>query len=86
MNSQKKSNIELAIIRRTIAVRKEKGLSQNNVAKMLDLTRGFIGQVESINSSSVYSLDHLNRLALKLNCSLHDFVPKDPIIDSDSAG
>lgn len=57
----------------------EKGFSQDDVALFLDLSRGFVGQIESPNSPSKYNLNHLNKLALEFQCSPKDFIPKQPV-------
>jgi len=44
----------------------------------LETTRGFIGQVESPNHSSKYNFNHINKLAVELNCSPKDFLPDFP--------
>ncbi|MBS1533275.1 MAG: helix-turn-helix transcriptional regulator [Bacteroidetes bacterium] len=76
-----KTKFELAVVNHVIQARKAKGLSQNDIAKILKLSRGFIGQVESPNSPSVYSLNHLNKLAYELQCSIRDFIPSSSIGD-----
>lgn len=79
MKDSKKSKFEIAVIKNVVGKRKEKGLSQSDLAIMLQLTRGFIGQVESPSNPSTYSLNQLNLLAYKFDCSLHDFIPSNPI-------
>ncbi|MBS1779718.1 MAG: helix-turn-helix transcriptional regulator [Bacteroidetes bacterium] len=83
MASPKKTKFEMAVINKIAEVRREQGLSQDDLALFLDVTRGFIGQVESPNSPSTYSLNQINRLAYKLGCSLHDILPKSPIEEKD---
>jgi len=41
----------------------EKGISQKELAFMLDLSIGFIGDVESTKSRAKYNLNHINKLA-----------------------
>ena len=74
-----KSKFELAVIDAVTKVRIEKGYTQDDLAEILDVTRGFIGQVESPNFDSKYNLDHINRLANAMNCSPRDFLPEKPI-------
>jgi transcriptional regulator with XRE-family HTH domain len=81
MSKAQKSRFEKAVADRVADLRRQRGLSQDAIATMLEVTRGFIGQVESPNSPSSYSLDHLNRLAFELNCSLHDLLPKHAIAE-----
>lgn len=53
--------------------------SQTDIAEILSVTRGYIGQIEMDSSPSMYSFDHLNELAKYLDCSLKDFMPKKPL-------
>ena len=45
----------------------------------LNVSTGFIGQVESPNYPAHYNLRHLNELAKVLNCTLYDLLPKNPL-------
>lgn len=82
MATSKKSRFEIAVISKIAELRREKGFSQDDLALFLDVTRGFIGQVESHNSPSTYSLNQINRLAYKLECSINDIMPSTPIEES----
>lgn len=75
----RKTKFEMAVISRIAELRREKGLSQDDIAMFLDVSRGFIGQIESMNSPSTYSLNQINRLAFMLECSVHDIIPYAPI-------
>lgn len=83
MSKGRKTKYESAVVDKVAAMRRELGYSQNDIATMLNLTRGFIGQVESPNSPSIYNLNHLNRLAHEFGCSVHDFIPSKPIQEAD---
>jgi transcriptional regulator with XRE-family HTH domain len=78
----KKSKFEWAVIEKVKALREKKQLSQVDIAKMLDLSAGFVGQIESVNSPSKYNLNHLNRLALEMGCSPKDFMPEKGVVES----
>lgn len=56
--------------------RLEKGLSQKELAYQLDMSLGFIGDVENPNYRAKYNLNHLNALAKILECSPRDFMPE----------
>ncbi|WP_312697199.1 helix-turn-helix domain-containing protein [Sphingobacterium mizutaii] len=73
-----KSNFELEIIKRTVEIRENK-YTQRDIATYLKVSAGYIGQVESKNSSSMYTYNQLNELAKLLKCSPQDFFPKNPI-------
>lgn len=70
-----KSEIELFVISKARALREQANLSQSELAFKLDVSNGFIGQVESLNSPSKYNLDHIDKLAVIFNCSPKDFLP-----------
>lgn len=76
----KKSKFELAVIQRVKEVREQRKLGQRDIAAILGVSEGFIGQVESPNSPSKYNLNHLNFLAKELNVSPREFLPQDSII------
>jgi transcriptional regulator with XRE-family HTH domain len=76
MSKKFKSNIELYVIRKVRAKRLELNMSQEDIAAIIDKSRGFIGQVESPNHPSKYNLNHLNRLAAEFGCSPKDFMPE----------
>jgi transcriptional regulator with XRE-family HTH domain len=78
----KKSKFEWAVIEKVKALREKKQLSQVDIAKMLDLSAGFIGQIESPNSASKYNLNHINKLALKMECSPRDLMPEKAVVES----
>ena len=83
MTKNKKSKIEQFVINKIKEIRIDKGLSQEDIAAILDTTRGFIGQVESLNYSAKYNLNHLNILAIELDVSPKDFLPEKSILESD---
>lgn len=74
-----KTKFELAVCEKVTLFRKEKGISQYDLSVILDVSRGFIGQVESKNNRSTYNLNHLNRLAFEYGCSPKDFLPDAPL-------
>lgn len=79
--AKKKSKFELTIVDNVRTIRKAHGKTQPYIAMILDVTDGYIGQVESNNSSSMYSFDQLNKIAQDLNCSPKDFFPENPIFE-----
>jgi len=83
MSKPKKTKLELAIIDKVREMRLNKGFTQEYIAGLLGLATSFISQVESPNISSKYNLNHLNRLAYEMGCSLKDFMPDKPIVEDD---
>ncbi len=83
MAKNKKNKIEQFVINKVKEIRIDKGLSQEDIASILNTSRGFIGQIESLNYSAHYNLDHLNTLAIELQVSPKDFLPEKPIKETD---
>ena len=76
MRKAGKSKFDLAVIGLVKAMREVKNLSQDDLAEYLDVTRGFIGQIESPQARTKYNLNQLNRLAYEMKCSPRDFIPE----------
>lgn len=81
-----KSKFDLEVINLVKAKREKLGFTQDDIADFLDLTRGYIGQVESPAHKAKYNLNHLNRLALEMKCSPRDFLPEDPFAEKIVSG
>jgi len=79
MAASLKSDIEAYVISKVKEMREQRNLSQSELAVELNVSNGFIGQVESSNSPSKYNLNHLNALAIIFNCSIKDFMPDKPL-------
>jgi transcriptional regulator with XRE-family HTH domain len=75
-----KSDIDLFVINRIREKRKELKVSQRGMAEILGCSAGFIGQVESENSDTKYSVHQLYLIAKDFDCSPADFFPS---LDSD---
>lgn len=86
MPKNKKTNIEQYVINKIKEIRIDKGFSQEDIASILDTSRGFIGQIESPNHATKYNLNHLNTLAIELEVSLKDFFPENPIQEKKRKG
>ena len=71
-----KSKVELYVIGKVKERRQNLGISQQQLAYLMDLSIGFIGKIESPKYPSKWNLDHLNKLADVLNCSPQDFLPE----------
>jgi transcriptional regulator with XRE-family HTH domain len=75
MKKEGKSKFDLAVIRLVKDYREANGYTQDDLADFLDVTRGYIGQIESPHTRAKYNLNQLNRLAFEMNCSPRTFVP-----------
>lgn len=74
-----KSSIKIFIVSKTISFRKKNKKTQRDIAEILNTSAGYIGQIESKNSPSMYSYEQLNKLAKYFECSPKDFLPEEPI-------
>jgi len=79
MSKNQKTKIEMFVINKVREKRRALRMSQEDIALILNVSRGFIGQVESPDSPEKYNLNHLNTLALEFNCSPKDFLPDNGI-------
>jgi transcriptional regulator with XRE-family HTH domain len=79
MAKSKKSKFDMAVINKVREMRNKRRMTQGHIAGFLELSRGYIGQVESPRFDSKYNLNHLNRLAIEMECSPRDFIPEHPI-------
>jgi transcriptional regulator with XRE-family HTH domain len=75
MRKAGKSKFDQAVIDLVKAMREQQGLSQDELAFYLDVTRGYVGQVETPHERAKYNLNQLNRLAYEMKCSPKDFIP-----------
>lgn len=77
--SANKNLLEIYIVDIVKIKRKVLKLSQEDIAKKLNVSVGYIGQIESIKLKSMYSYTQLNQLAILFNCSPKDFMPEKAI-------
>jgi transcriptional regulator with XRE-family HTH domain len=78
MAANLKSDIEVYVIKKVKEKREALKMSQSELAVQLDLSDGFIGQIESSKYPAKYNLNHLNKLAIIFKCSVKDFLPDEP--------
>ncbi len=74
-----KTKFQYEIVQLVRTQRERLGFTQDDIAECLNVTRGYIGQVESPNFASRYTFDQLNALAILMKCSPKDFIPLTPI-------
>lgn len=75
-NSRK---IDQYVIGKVKEMRVKLNISQAELARLIDVSEGFIGNIESPNYRAKYNIHHLNELAKVFNCSPKDFLPEKPI-------
>ena len=79
MNEASSSPIEQYIIDIVRQKRIEKGWSQKDLAYEMELSIGFIGNVENPKLRAKYNINHINVLAKVFECSPKDFLPDVPL-------
>lgn len=79
MDNSLHTAIEQYVIDKVKEKRIQKGFSQKDLAYMIDVSIGFIGDVENPKYRAKYNLNHLNELAKIFECSPKDFLPDLPL-------
>jgi transcriptional regulator with XRE-family HTH domain len=74
-----RNDIENYVIDSVRSKRISKGISQKELAYSMEVSIGFIGNVENPKYRAKYNLTHLNELAKILECSPKDFLPEKPL-------
>lgn len=74
-----KSDIDWFIVTKVKDIRIFHELEQDDIAIHLNVSPGFIGQIESPNFRAKYNTGHLNELAKLFKCSPKDFMPEKPL-------
>jgi len=70
------SPIEQFVIDYVRKFRMEKGLTQEDIANILEISRSYIGDIESPNTRAKYNMTHINILADHFNVSPRIFFPE----------
>jgi len=70
------TGIEQYVINRIKEIRVSKGISQAKLAHMIELSVGFVGNVENPTHIATSYLNHLNRISLELDVPFKDFFPE----------
>lgn len=77
MKSQENiSPIEQYVIDYVKKLRKDKGLTQTDIADIIGVSRTFVTQAESRTKVAKYNLRHISALAEHFNMSPRDFLPE----------
>lgn len=70
------TEIEQYVINRVKEIRVSKGISQAKLAHMIELSVGFVGNVENPTHIAKWNLNHLNQISKALNIPFKDFFPE----------
>lgn len=71
-----KTDIEQYVIDKVKEIRISKGISQATLAHMIELSVGFVGNVENPTHIAKWNLNHLNRISKELDVPFKDFFPE----------
>lgn len=71
-----KSEIEQYVIDRVKEIRVSKDISQAKLAHLIDLSVGFIGNVENPKHIAKWNINHLNRISKELDVPFIEFFPE----------
>lgn len=73
------TEIELFVISQIKKMREQHGLSQSDFAFKMNVSYGFIGNVESPRHRAKYNLNHINQAAKVFGCPVKDLMPDNPL-------
>jgi transcriptional regulator with XRE-family HTH domain len=74
-----KTAVDLYVIEKVKEKRNGLGMSQAVLAAKLEISNGYIGNIESANYPHRYNLNQINELAKIFKCSPRDFLPENPM-------
>lgn len=69
------SEIEQYVIDRIKEIRSEKGISQRELAYLMDISQGFIAKVENPTLRAKYNINHVYLIAKIFKCRITDILP-----------
>jgi len=73
------SPVEQYVIDFVRKLRSDRGMTQEDIANILEVSRSYIGDIESPNARAKYNLTHINSLADYFEISPRIFLPEKPI-------
>ncbi len=79
MQVKGKSAIDQYVINIVREKRSQRKMSQSELATVLNVSNGFIGQVESSKYPTKYSIEQINIISGIFDCSPKDFFPESTI-------
>ena len=69
------TEVEIHLIAKVKELRIQKGISQSQLAHLLEVSTGFIGHVESFKDRAKYNINLLVKLKKILDCEYEDLLP-----------
>lgn len=79
MPLEKNNDIDLFVISVLKSMRTKQGISEKELAFLLEVSIGFIGNVENPKYRAKYNLTHINELAKIFRCSPRVFLPENAL-------
>ena len=73
--------IDQFVIDKVRKMRSEHNMTQREFADAINLSSGYVGDIEAGRGSVKYSLYHINEIAKVFKCSMWDLIPKYPLDD-----
>nr|WP_121270927.1 helix-turn-helix transcriptional regulator [Pedobacter schmidteae] len=70
------TDVEQYVVDFVLKTRKQKGLSQKNIAYILEVNPSFINDVENPTNRAKYNLNHINTLSDHWGISPREFLPR----------
>ena len=74
--------IEQFVVDQVRRMRNSKGLSLREFADAINLSAGYVGDIEAGRKGAKYNLNHINELSIIFNCPFSDFFPSTPFPSS----
>lgn len=71
--------IEQHVVDFIYKLRIDKGLTQEDIANIINVSQSFIATIENPNSRAKYNLNHINAIADHFGLSPQEFLPKRPL-------
>ena len=71
--------IDQFVIDRVREMRKEHNMTQREFADAINLSSGYVGDIEARRGSVKYSLFHINEIAKVFKCSIWELLPEYPL-------
>jgi transcriptional regulator with XRE-family HTH domain len=70
-----KSEIEQYVVQKVKDLRLENGISQAKLAHLIDISVGFVGNVENPRHIAKWNINHLNSISKALDIPFREFFP-----------
>lgn len=71
--------IDQFVIDKVRKMRKEHNMTQREFADAINLSSGYVGDIEAGRGSVKYSLSHINEIAKVFKCSIWELLPEYPL-------